>query len=304
MPSRTGPKMDGSGGRGRVRLKAHYSGDLLITSLDSATTFDELCAEVREMCWLHPGHPLTLKWVDNEGDPCTVSSQMELEEAFRLSCQHKDEGLTLHVFPSIPKEPGMPCPGEDKSIYRRGARRWRKLYRANGHLFQAKRFNRRAYCGQCSERIWGLARQGYRCIHCKLLVHKRCYVLVPLTCSRHMDSVMPSQEPAVDDKSDDVDLPSEESDGIAYISSTRKHDNIKDDAEVSRKWLVGVCLCYRGPSAHFWGHCGNLKVNYECPGRRGLVGIRDCIHQGVRVTGLQSLKRHLAQRQLPDRRWD
>lgn len=119
-----------------------------------------------------------------------------------------------------------------------------------------------------------------------------------------MDSVMPSQEPAVDDKSDDVDLPSEESDGIAYISSTRKHDNIKDDAEVSRKWLVGVCLCYRGPSAHFWGHCGNLKVNYECPGRRGLVGIRDCIHQGVRVTGLQSLKRHLAQRQLPDRRWD
>ena len=44
--------------------------DLLITSLDSATTFDELCAEVREMCWLHPGHPLTLKWVDNEGGPC------------------------------------------------------------------------------------------------------------------------------------------------------------------------------------------------------------------------------------------
>lgn len=28
------------------------------------------------------------------------------------------------------------------SIYRRGARRWRKLYRVNGHIFQAKRFNR------------------------------------------------------------------------------------------------------------------------------------------------------------------
>ncbi|XP_043341326.1 protein kinase C zeta type isoform X1 [Cervus canadensis] len=127
-----------------------------------------------------------------------------------------------------------------ESIYRRGARRWRKLYRANGHLFQAKRFNRRAYCGQCSERIWGLARQGYRCIHCKLLVHKRCYVLVPLTCSRHMDSVMPSQEPAVDDKSDDVDLPSEESDGIAYISSTRKHDNIKDDSEDLKPVIDGM----------------------------------------------------------------
>lgn len=30
------------------------------------------------------------------GDPCTVSSQMELEEAFRLSCQRRDEGLILH----------------------------------------------------------------------------------------------------------------------------------------------------------------------------------------------------------------
>ncbi|TKC47617.1 protein kinase C zeta type-like [Monodon monoceros] len=112
MPSRTGRKMDGSGGHGR--LKAHYSGDILITSLDSATTFDKLCEEVREMCHLHQGHPLTLKWVDSEGDPCTVSSQME---AFRLSCQRKDEGLILHVFPGIPEEPGMPCPGED-SEYR------------------------------------------------------------------------------------------------------------------------------------------------------------------------------------------
>uniref|UniRef100_A0A452E6A9 Protein kinase C n=1 Tax=Capra hircus TaxID=9925 RepID=A0A452E6A9_CAPHI len=218
MPSRTGPKMDGSGGR--VRLKAHYSGDLLITSLDSATTFDELCAEVREMCRLHPGHPLTLKWVDNEGDPCTVSSQMELEEAFRLSCQHKDEGLTLHVFPSIPKEPGMPCPGEDKSIYRRGARRWRKLYRANGHLFQAKRFNRVRLSGHL--RLWERSESRSRSV------------------SRSPDSVMPSQEPAVDDKSDDVDLPSEESDGIAYISSTRKHDNIKDDSEDLKPVIDGM----------------------------------------------------------------
>ncbi|KAM5266911.1 protein kinase C zeta type isoform 2-T2 [Hipposideros larvatus] len=194
MPSRTGPKMDGS--CGRVRLKAHYSGDILITSLDAATTFDELCEEVRDMCSLHPAQPLTLKWVDSEGDPCTVSSQMELEEAFRLSCQRRDDGLILHVFPSIPEQPGMPCPGEDKSIYRRGARRWRKLYRANGHLFQAKRFNR--------------------------------------------DSVMPAQEPAVDDKDDDVDLPPEDTDGIAYISSTRKRDSIKDDSEDLKPVIDGM----------------------------------------------------------------
>lgn len=46
------------------------------------------------------------------------------------------------VFPNIPREPGLPCIGEDKNMYRRGARRWRKLYRINGHSFQAKRFSR------------------------------------------------------------------------------------------------------------------------------------------------------------------
>uniref|UniRef100_A0A8B9L3H0 Protein kinase C n=1 Tax=Astyanax mexicanus TaxID=7994 RepID=A0A8B9L3H0_ASTMX len=164
------------------------TGDMLISDLDSGVTFSELCEEVRGMCRVHREQPITLKWIDDEGDPCTISSQMELDEAFRIYSRNKRSGLLLHVFPSIPEKPGMPCPGEDKSIYRRGARRWRKLYRVNGHLFQAKRFNRKAYCGHCSERIWGLGRQGYRCINCRLLVHKRCHKLVPLSCQRHMVS--------------------------------------------------------------------------------------------------------------------
>ncbi|KAM4646587.1 protein kinase C zeta type isoform 1-T1 [Amazona ochrocephala] len=238
MPSRMGSKMDLN--KDFIRVKTHYSGDILITNLDASMSYDELCDEVHEMCNLQQEQPITLKWIDDEGDPCTISSQMELEEAFRLYCQNRDEGLIIHVFPSIPEKPGMPCPGEDKSIYRRGARRWRKLYRVNGHLFQAKRFNRRAYCGQCSERIWGLGRQGYKCINCKLLVHKRCHILVPLTCKRHMDSVMPSQEPQLDDKNDDVGLPSEETDGIPYIPSNRKHDNIKDDSEEIKPVIDGM----------------------------------------------------------------
>ncbi|XP_055984312.1 protein kinase C zeta type-like [Sorex fumeus] len=114
MPSRTRPKMDGSGGR--VRLKAHYGGDLFISSVDPATTFQELCAEVRGLCRLSGSHPLTLKWVDSEGDPCTVSSQMELEEAFRLACQRRAV-LVFHVFPSVPAQPGLPCPGEDSEYH-------------------------------------------------------------------------------------------------------------------------------------------------------------------------------------------
>uniref|UniRef100_A0A8C5EPB9 protein kinase C n=1 Tax=Gouania willdenowi TaxID=441366 RepID=A0A8C5EPB9_GOUWI len=177
-----------------VKLKAHYCGDILITDLVATVTFVELCEEVKTMCSVTKQHPITLKWIDDEGDPCTISSQMELEEAFRIHSRTRRSGFLLHIFPSIPELPGMPCPGEDKSIYRRGARRWRKLYRVNGHLFQAKRFNRKAFCGHCSERIWGLGRQGYKCINCKLLVHKRCHRLIPQTCQKLMVMLMKSDK--------------------------------------------------------------------------------------------------------------
>ncbi|XP_013180041.1 PREDICTED: atypical protein kinase C isoform X4 [Papilio xuthus] len=98
--------------------------------------------------------------------------------------------IARHLFPNVPAAPGMPCAGEDRSIYRRGARRWRKLYRVNGHIFQAKRFNRRAFCAFCQDRIWGLGRQGFKCIQCKLLVHKKCHKLVQKPCSNeHVDPV-------------------------------------------------------------------------------------------------------------------
>ncbi|XP_022121672.2 atypical protein kinase C isoform X2 [Pieris rapae] len=98
--------------------------------------------------------------------------------------------ISRNVFPNVPAAPGMPCAGEDRSIYRRGARRWRKLYRVNGHIFQAKRFNRRAFCAFCQDRIWGLGRQGFKCIQCKLLVHKKCHKLVQKPCSNeHVDPI-------------------------------------------------------------------------------------------------------------------
>ncbi|XP_069466275.1 protein kinase C zeta type isoform X1 [Ambystoma mexicanum] len=235
MPSRMGSKMETQ--KNFIRIKAHYHRDILITHLDVSIDYLELCDEVRIMCSLHHEKQITLKWIDNEGDPCTISSQMELEEAFRLYRQHGEERLNIHVFASIPEKPGMPCPGEDQSIYRRGARRWRKLYRVNGHLFQAKRFNRRAYCGQCSERIWGLGRQGYKCITCKLLVHKRCHILVPLTCKRPMDSVMPSREPQINDKNEEAELASDDTD---EVPSTRKHDSNKDDSEDIKLVIDGM----------------------------------------------------------------
>lgn len=38
----------------------------------------------------------TMKWVDEEGDPCTLSTQMELTEAIRLYEINKDSELVIH----------------------------------------------------------------------------------------------------------------------------------------------------------------------------------------------------------------
>ncbi|XP_069361009.1 atypical protein kinase C isoform X1 [Maniola hyperantus] len=136
---------------------------------------------------------------DNDSDGDTATDSDCMDDAIRQ--QRKCMGarrfghmlrrvLSRNVFPNVPAAPGMPCAGEDRSIYRRGARRWRKLYRVNGHIFQAKRFNRRAFCAFCQDRIWGLGRQGFKCIQCKLLVHKKCHKLVQKPCSNeHVDPI-------------------------------------------------------------------------------------------------------------------
>nr|XP_046177216.1 protein kinase C iota type-like [Oncorhynchus gorbuscha] len=170
----------------QVRVKAYYKGDIMITHFEPSISYEELYGEVKDMCCMDNDQLFTMKWIDEEGDPCTVSSQLELVEALRLYEVNKDSELIIHVFPCIPEKPGMPCPGEDKSIYRRGARRWRKLYYASGHVFQPKRFNRRAHCAICTDRIWGLGRQGYKCINCKLLVHKKCHKLVSVECGKQI----------------------------------------------------------------------------------------------------------------------
>jgi hypothetical protein len=68
--------------------------------------------------------------------PSNMHSEDEIEPAYAT------------VFPNTtanvpqPQQQISQYQAEDRSIYRRGARRWRKLYRINGHIFQAKRFNR------------------------------------------------------------------------------------------------------------------------------------------------------------------
>lgn len=165
-----------------IKVKIAYSGEVFVVTIAPGLLLEALLQEIRGVCRFDLQQAYTIKWVDEEGDPCTISSQRELDEALRLYDLNKDSEITMHVFPNVP-EPGLLCHGEDRSIYRRGARRWRKLYKVNGHIYQAKRFNRRASCAYCQDRIWGLGRQGFKCTQCKLLVHKKCSRLQTRPCA-------------------------------------------------------------------------------------------------------------------------
>lgn len=132
-----------------IKVKIAYNGEVLIFYIEENITYEELCKEIRGICRFPLDQVFTMKWIDEENDPCTISCQKELNEAIRLYEVNRDSELFIHCFPNAPSAPGMSCIGEDRSIYRRGARRWRKLYRINGHIFQAKRFNRRAFCAFC-----------------------------------------------------------------------------------------------------------------------------------------------------------
>eukprot|EP00090_Calanus_glacialis_P000867 TRINITY_DN10616_c0_g1_i1.p1 TRINITY_DN10616_c0_g1~~TRINITY_DN10616_c0_g1_i1.p1 ORF type:complete len:599 (-),score=219.13 TRINITY_DN10616_c0_g1_i1:245-2041(-) len=176
-----------------IRVKTAYNGQVFITYIDHSMTFPHLMEEMRDICGFSPDQELTIKWVDEEGDPCIVQSQTELDEAIRLYEVNKEAELAMHVFPGLPPAAGQLCHGEDRSIYRRGARRWRKMYKVNGHIFQAKRFNRKAFCAYCHDRIWGLGRQGFKCIQCKLLIHKKCHKLCRVVCDVVQVAALPGR---------------------------------------------------------------------------------------------------------------
>ncbi|VDD83199.1 unnamed protein product [Mesocestoides corti] len=158
-------------------------GTITITEIDSSVDFQQLQLAVISLYHFSPETLFTLKWVDDEGDPCLLTGDSELREAVRLYQLNKEPFLLVHVFIGAPPEPGMPCPGEDCKMYRRGAKRWnKKFYHLKGHNFLARRFNRNAICAYCEDRIWGLGQQGYKCNACKLLIHKRCAPSVDFRC--------------------------------------------------------------------------------------------------------------------------
>ncbi|XP_055372730.1 atypical protein kinase C-like isoform X2 [Condylostylus longicornis] len=79
-----------------IKVKTAYNGEIMITYIEENVTFERLCQEIRGICRFSPDQPFTMKWVDDENDPCTISTQMELDEAIRLYEINKDSELVIH----------------------------------------------------------------------------------------------------------------------------------------------------------------------------------------------------------------
>ncbi|KAI1706461.1 protein kinase domain-containing protein [Ditylenchus destructor] len=173
------------------KVKIFFNRKTLVVYLSEAINLETFYSKIREACKLTSNQPITVKWIDNEDDPCTIASQMELTEAIRLTYELKDVELKVHVFLGVPMAPGAPCPGEDKTVYRRGARRWKKFYHVKGHTFQPKRLNQRTECALCLDTIWGLGRAGFRCLDCGMCVHKKCHKYVSTACTNERQVEVP-----------------------------------------------------------------------------------------------------------------
>ncbi|OBS76263.1 hypothetical protein A6R68_17282 [Neotoma lepida] len=87
----------------------------MITHFEPSISFEGLCSEVRDMCSFDNEQPFTMKWIDEEGDPCTVSSQLELEEAFRLYELNKDSELLIHEQYFLVYQNVLECLAQEKT---------------------------------------------------------------------------------------------------------------------------------------------------------------------------------------------
>ncbi|VDN10214.1 unnamed protein product [Dibothriocephalus latus] len=113
-----------------------------MTDVDTLRDYDNLCEEIRSLYHFPAQSVFTLKWIDDENDPCMLTNEAELREALRLYKLSKEAFLTLHELSELGN----------------------------------------ATCAYCQDRIWGLGQQGYKCNACKLLIHKRCTAAVDHRC--------------------------------------------------------------------------------------------------------------------------
>ncbi|EHB07962.1 Protein kinase C iota type [Heterocephalus glaber] len=70
----------------------------MTTSFENSSSIEGLCDKAQDVWCLDNKQLFTTDWVGEEGDSYTVSPQLELEQAIRLSELQKDSELIEHPF--------------------------------------------------------------------------------------------------------------------------------------------------------------------------------------------------------------
>ncbi|CAO4382786.1 unnamed protein product [Caenorhabditis nigoni] len=58
-----------------------------------------------------------------------------------------------------------------------------KIHEISGHKFKAITLGQPTFCSFCTKFIYGVGKQGYKCLGCETVVHKRCHSFISARCT-------------------------------------------------------------------------------------------------------------------------
>jgi hypothetical protein len=90
----------------QIKIQLFYCGLIMVIYISENVRIIEFFGLIRNICKFDVEQQFTIKWIDEEGDACTITSQNELDEAVRLYYLNKESELHIHIFPSVPERIG------------------------------------------------------------------------------------------------------------------------------------------------------------------------------------------------------